>query len=81
METKHISAHIQHTCKLVPNETLDIVLLFTIHICKLAHLHIHEFPLNLFSVKSQKPSKCKFVDISVYNYMTVLFWVTQPLFS
>ena len=74
-----MSAHVQHSLtKLVPNKSLDIVLLFSIHICKLAHLHIHELSLNLFSVKSRKPSKCKFVDISFYNYNVshVLFRLT-----
>ena len=52
---KYISAYIQHRLtKLVPNESLAIAILFIIHICKLAHLHIHEFSLKLiFGKKSE----------------------------
>ena len=43
---------------LVRNESLDIALLFTFHVCKLAHLHIHEFSLKLtFGEKSETFSR------------------------
>ena len=69
-ETKHVSAYVQHRLeKLVPNKSLDIALLFTIHICKLAHLHIHEFSLKLtFGEKSEPFSRYKFVYFSIFNY-------------
>ena len=68
-ETKHISAYVQHRLeKLVPNESLDIALLFSIRICKLADLHIHEFSLKLtFGEKSETFSRYKFVYISIFN--------------
>ena len=68
-ETKHISAYVRHRLKkLVPTESLDIALLFTIHICKSAHLHIHEFLLKLtFGEKSETFSRYKFVYISIFN--------------
>ena len=48
------------------NETLDIALLFTIHICKLAHLNIHEFSLQLtFDEKLETFSRYNFVYISI----------------
>ena len=48
------------------NETLDIAFLFTIHVCKLAHLHIHEFSLKLtFDEKSETFSRYNFVYISI----------------
>ena len=69
METKNISDYGEHRLtNLVPTESLDIALYFSIHICKLAHLHIHEFSLNLFLMKSRKPSIFKFVYISIFNY-------------
>ena len=54
-ETKHISAYVQYRLtKLVPNESVDVALLFTIHICKLAYLHIHKCFLKLiFGEKSE----------------------------
>ena len=66
-ETNHISAYFQHKLtKLVPKESLDIALLFTSHICKSAHLHIHEFSLKLiFGEKPETFSKYIGVYISI----------------
>ena len=56
--------------KLIPNGILDFGHYLSIHICKLAHLHINEFSLNLFLEKSRKPIKFKlnFVYSSIFNY-------------
>ena len=47
-KTKRLAAYVQHRLpKLVPNESIDNALLYTINICKIYHLHIHEFSLKL----------------------------------
>ena len=44
----HISDCYKHRLtKMVPNKSLDIALLFIMHICKLAYLHSHEYSLTL----------------------------------
>ena len=54
--------------KLVPNESLGIAILCTSHICKLAHLHIHEVSLKLIFGENRKPIKYKLVYISIFSY-------------
>ena len=48
----HISAYVHHSLtKLAPNERLDNVLQFSIHICKLTYLHIQDYSLKSFGAK------------------------------
>ena len=61
---------------LVPNESLDIALLFIIRICKLAHLHIHKYSLKFIFYEK---SETKQILIYIHFYFQLLFWVTQPL--
>ena len=69
----NISACGQHRLiKVVPKKLLNITLLFINNICKLSHLHIHEYSLLFLAKIHKKSGNIAVLDLFVFYFQNIL---------